>query len=281
MNSRSPGYTLVEILIVVFITALVMGAVYETLAVQQRSYRKQTSIVASRQTSRTTLDLLTAELREVSATSGDLLAAAPESVTFRSFQKIGVVNDIGASTLDVWRLGRPFEEGDSIVVYTNTGDPSTTTDDQWAIGRLAQGQQPVTGVPCAQAWDPYPCDRLPVEGIPINVVDLGAPVRAFRPVTYGIYQVDGRWVLGRHGAGEPVVALVGPLAEPGAGGFRLRYFTAAGTELQPPLSAAMRAQVDRIDIQVRGWGPVNAPAGQQEYVDSLTAQVRLRGNAWN
>ena len=91
MNHRAPGFTLVELLAVVVIAVLIMGAVMQTLVVQQRGYRQQSSITNARQSSRMALDLLTVELRELSARDGDLLMAEEDSIRFRSFQKVGIV----------------------------------------------------------------------------------------------------------------------------------------------------------------------------------------------
>ena len=63
MNNRAPGFTLVEMLVVTVVATVLLGAIFQTLVVQQRSYREQNAIINARQTARASIEVLAAELR--------------------------------------------------------------------------------------------------------------------------------------------------------------------------------------------------------------------------
>lgn len=278
MNARSPGFTLVELLVVTLLGALMMAAVYETLVVQQRGYREQVSIVNARQTTRTSLELLATELREISATGADLLVAEQESLTFRAFRKVGIVcNNVLGTQLDVWVLGERFVPGDTVVAFADD-DPGLSDDNSWLFGTVGD-TAPAT---CPSSWGSYTAQGLTdMPSLTVSVVGLGGAVRAFQPLTYGHYYLGDQWVLGRHARGESPVALLGPLAPPERGGLYFRYYDATGAVFTPaPADSAERTRVSRIEILVRGSSLGTGRAGEREHLDSLVAQVRLRGNAW-
>src|SRR5688572_27174006 len=133
MQNRRDGFSLVEILVVSVLGALVLGAVFQTLTIQQRGSRHQNTIIQTQQTNRLTMQLLDAELRELSATGGDLIAAARDSITFRAVRKVGIVcvNDSTLNRMTVWRLGdQAFTAGDSLLVFQDN-NPGNMLDDAW------------------------------------------------------------------------------------------------------------------------------------------------------
>ncbi|HEX7052131.1 MAG TPA: hypothetical protein VF188_18125 [Longimicrobiales bacterium] len=276
---RRPGFTVLEALAAVVLSAVVLAAVYRTLIVQQVSYREQRERIDSRQTTRTALNLLTTELREISATDGDLLSASEHELTFRALRKMGVVCDVVAgSALHVWQLGEPFEDGDSLLVFMDD-DTLRMDDDRWIRGAISGTVSEVAspGADCTQ-WDaPGIVAALPAPGVAVAEVRKGAPVRAYRSLTYGLYEVDGSWVLGRQGVDGNLVALVGPLLGPEENGLRFRYYNGSGTAVTPSGPASLQT-IERVEILVRGR---SGGAGSAATVDSLVAQVHLRGNAWN
>jgi len=110
----------------------------------------------------------------------------------------------------------------------------------------------------------------------LDFVAVGAPLRAFRRVQYGIYQEGGRWWLGRKvGSSASYERLTGPLRAPADSGLKFIYYDESGTTTNNP------AQVRLVDIVLRGEsiGKVPraggmAPSFQQ---DTLTIRVKLRG----
>lgn len=266
MDRNRSGFSLVELLVVVVVAALMMTAVFQTLIVQQRGYRQQFSMTNARQNSRTTLDLLGVELRELSAKGGDLLMASRDSIRFRSYRKAGIVCDIpNANQPLVVELGdSPFEQGDSLLVYLEEGDTWTA--------------RPVTGASAATCPGGVPARALTVAPALTNVA-LGAPVRGYRKVAYGLEADGGKPVLARREEGTAPVTLVTPLASSAQGGLRFRYFRANGFEMNGiPLSGPDRDSVARIEVTVRGTSLGTGSASRREHLDSLSLQVTLRGN---
>jgi len=268
---RSAGFTIVELLVVTVLAAVILGAIYQTITVQERSYRQTGAIIATQQTMRTALDVLEAELREVSAAGGDLFMARPESIGFRAFRAIGFVcrADIPGLKLDVWELGEPFTAGggaDSVIVFIEN-DPAIGTDDQWQTTKISS----VSTADCPD-WNGYPERRLNLSGGSIAGIRPGAPIRSFRRLTYGIQQIGGRWVLARRDPVQGTDALVGPLAPPSDSGLAFRYFDANGNPTTNP------AAVARIWIMVKGRTPGTGLLGSTAYGDSLFTQLFLRNN---
>ena len=105
-------------------------------------------------------------------------------------------------------------------------------------------------------------------------IQIGAPVRAFRRVEYGLYQDagDGRWWLGRKvGAAASYEKLTGPLLAPASGGLVFTYRDAAGNVTANPTQVAVIDFVIRAE-SYRVWS--NAQQFQQ---DTLATRVALRG----
>lgn len=270
-RARSAGFTIVELLVVTVLAAVVLGAIYQTITVQERSYRQTGAIIATQQTIRSALDILEAELREASAADGDLFLARPESVGFRAYRSIGFVcnADVPGLKLDIWELGEPFTVGsgaDSVIVFIEN-DPAISTDDAWRPSKIAG----VSTADCPD-WNGYPERRLNLAGGNIAGIRPGAPVRSFRRLTYGIQQIGGRWVLARRDPTQGTAALVGPLAPPADSGLVFRYFDAAGNPTTTPTAVA------RIAVLVKGRTPGATLRGNTTYGDSLFTQLFLRNN---
>ncbi|HEX6940225.1 MAG TPA: prepilin-type N-terminal cleavage/methylation domain-containing protein, partial [Longimicrobiales bacterium] len=267
------GFTLVELLVAVVVTAVLLAAVTQTVIVQQRTYREQMAVLGARQTARTALELIGTELREVSASGNDIYVATPDSIRFRAYKKIGVVCAVvTGSVVDVWELGTPFAQRDSAVVFSDGGAPDETGD-TWVPVRVSD-RTPTDQ--CTETWGAYPLTGLRLyTTLPSVGVAPGALVRQFVPVTYGIFRINGEWVVGRKEGDAPLVALLGPIAP--ENGLEFRYYNGSGQPFQP-VDAAQRRDIERIEIVVRV--PLEGAGGGAAAVDSLVTQVQLRGNSW-
>ena len=285
MDARRPGVTLIELMVVIVISGFVLAAVVQTIVIQQRSHSLQDAVVSTRQTIRTSMEILQTELRELSASDGDLLEAEPNRLAFRAFRKIGFICAMGpgASQFTLWELGdEPFAEDDRLLIFAD-GDPSSGADDAWIEARVNETPGSAS---CSQSWvrydDPgesYPRKRIGVNvaGGALNSVLPGAPVRGFVPMTYGAYEIDGEWVVGREEEGKAPVALIGPIAPPAEGGLVFRYYDENGNQITPTTPSTRRA-VRRIEISIQALGPVQAGTGQA-FTDELTTHVYLRGSS--
>lgn len=276
MNRRSPGFTLVELVVTVVVMAAILAAVMQAVVVQQRTYREQMGILNARQTARTALELIGTELREISATGGDIYAASRDSITFRAFRKVGVVcARPSTNRIEVWELGDQFVDGDSALVFSNL-DPQAQPDGTWLP--ISVKQREASGTSCTEAWGNYPLTVLQMfSSYSATQVAPGALVRGFVPVTYGRYQINGEWVIGRREGKGPVVPLLGPIAD--VDGLTFRYFDVNDVNITPLPNDVMdentRRRIRRIEIAVRAR---RGDVGTSTVVDSLVTQVALRGN---
>lgn len=286
MMVRRRGFSLVEMLVVMVVAGIALAAVYRTLIVQQKSYRHEGARITTQQSGRTAVHVLAAELREISASGGDLLMIAPESLTVRVPRKLGIVCAVtsGTDNLEIWLMNddAPFVKGDSVVVYVD-GNETTASDDIWVRDAVSS----VAGVSlCLTDWNGRPRVALHFSGPVVSQpIQPGATIRSDTTLTYGIHQLDaGEWVLGRHGtdAAEGIVPLVGPVAPPPDGGIEFTYYKADGSIIDvsggPVTAPSTTAQVARIEVSAasRSRGPVN-PNGTY-YLDTLSMQVYLRNN---
>src|SRR5690348_17669806 len=72
--SRSQGFTLLELLVVVAVLTAVLGVVFSAVTRLQRSYRTEESKVDATQVARTFLDTMASELRQAGFPSRRLYA---------------------------------------------------------------------------------------------------------------------------------------------------------------------------------------------------------------
>jgi prepilin-type N-terminal cleavage/methylation domain-containing protein len=283
MNRRS-GFTIVELLVVLIIGSILIAGAYRTLISQERSYRVYDAAVSTQQATRLSLQVLSAELREISAQGADLVYAGDDSIAFRALRKLGFICDMNkpVKQITVVRMGQePFKLNDSLFVYVD-GDTLTGSDDSWdpAEVSFAGGGActSATGLAIAAALLGGTQTVLKLSGAPhIDSVNIGAPVRSFVPVAYAVKQFGDTWYLGRATAPDTMVPIIGPLAPPSDSGLVFTYYDTIGNAMMSlPLDSAGRAAVRRIQIAVRGRKTTNVQ-NIQAYVDSLTTDVYLRG----
>jgi hypothetical protein len=241
--------------------------------------RHETAIINTQQTNRLTLQLLGGELRELSSTGGDVLGAAPDSVTFRAVRKVGFIcyEDSLTNSMTVFRLGdQPFESSDSLLIFRD-GNAVTSIDDSWVVRPAG-----VVGTPsllCTRNWPGT--TKQGMTGLlagGLSGIVTGAPVRSFQRVTYAFRQIAGQWSLARRGnlAGDTMVALIGPLAPSGDSGLVMHYYDTLNVLIAPANLATKRGAIGRIEIKVKSRNP--GAAGARFYFDSLMTQINLRGD---
>ena len=90
-GSRRAGFTLVELLIYMVISALIGTVVVKFMLNQSRNYASQVQIIDARETLRGAVSLFTWELRGLSAEAGDIYVMDSSSVAIRSVLATGVV----------------------------------------------------------------------------------------------------------------------------------------------------------------------------------------------
>lgn len=288
IQAEREGFTLVELLVVALLSVVVLGAVAQTIVMQSRGFQHGASSVRAQSTSRTSVQVLTGELREISATDGDLLVAGEQEVKIRSMQKIGVIcdaTDAASGVLDVWSIGGIFARGDSVLVFLNE-DVGKASDDYWVRAEVTGS---ATGVAAAcgdwaqhslrgAAAGVYPKRRLTLSGPALDDAKVGGPVRSYRTATYRIEQMHGGWVLSRALGDDPADALVEHLAPSSEAGLAFQYKDTTGAALTAAQAAADPASVGQILISVRSRLAGPQVGGSSDYEDLLSSAIYLRNN---
>jgi prepilin-type N-terminal cleavage/methylation domain-containing protein len=269
MTRSRRGFTIVELLIVAVLGSLVVGAAYQVLVTNQRTYTAQNAQIQSQQTVRAGMDVLFGELRELSRTGLDIQAFGTDTLKVRAMRKFGLACavNIGAGYMDVIKYGSWVEIGDSVVMYAEN-TMSTAADDDWIKGRVTARDTTLT---CSgkQAQRLFiPAITSAAAGGSPDTIRAGTNIRTFTHYTYGLYTVDGAPYLGRRDAGSTTTtALVGPLKSSTGLAFRyLDTLNAVTTTL---------ANVAQIEVTLRTSSTIRGPQGG--YVaDSIKTRISLR-----
>jgi len=265
MNTRDRrGFTLVELMIVAVVGAMVVGATYQIMLSSQRALTIQTAQVQSQQTVRAGLDILFAELRELSRAEGDILAMGPDRIEIRAMRAFGLVCAVNASgsPLRVQKIGQFFEDGDSIVVFADNR-VEIASDDTILSGRVSSIDTTET-CPGGDAAQSLTVPAL-VSAFANDTVRIGAPVRGFTIYTYGLYQLEGDFYLARR-SGTTTAPLVGPLS---SNGVSFIYTDSFGNVTTNP------RDVSQIEVTLRSESRVRDMQGRT-VSDSLRTAIFLR-----
>jgi hypothetical protein len=267
------GASLVELAVALTMFGVVAAVLFRMLAANLSLYQAQTQRIDRRQSIRAAELILPAELRELDATDGDLIAIAPTSVTLRAPRQVGFVcapAGAGAAHLAIRQRPlfgvRDFDPGtDGLLVHVR-GDSTDPDADAWLVGSLSS----LRNGTCA---DGAPARLLETSLAADRRIGLGAPVRGFEVVTYRLYRGgDGEWYVGVvAGSGGTTQPVIGPVT---AAGFELRYLDAAGAPVGDP------ARVAAIEIRLRAptAQAVRGAAGITRQTDSTVIVVALRNN---
>jgi len=281
VTARRAGFTLVEVLVAAVLSGVALGAVGLLLQSNQRFYRSQSQILDVEEGLRAVAQLLPAELRELSAQGGDILAMGRDSITLRAMRSLGIVcAEPDASTGSVvladsltfaWRAADPSR--DRALVFRD-GDPATADDDRWLDLGLGSVR---TGAACS---DGSAGTALTLTGATeqLDGVTPGAPLRTYERVTYRLYADDqGLSWLGERGYSSAGWSALSPVAGPlrRGGGLQLDYYDSTGAATADPGAVA------RVRVAVRGLsaGPIDEPgrtSSGRAYEDSLVVQAALR-----
>lgn len=271
MNRQRSGFTLVELLVVAVVGALVLGATYQVLVVNQRTYTAQNAQIQGQQSTRAAMEVLFSELREISPRGGDLIGMSPDSVTIRVMRSAGLVCEVDDVNfwIEATRLGSWFEVGDSVFVFADH-DPSDVDDDVWTATIVTARD---TTQACATGGDPS--QRLTLGAPNLFVADtpsVGGLVRGYRHYTYGVMTYEGDAYLGRKdptliGTGSASVPLAGPL-DPDDG-LEFEYLDSSGN----PTTVA--TDVRQIQVTLRSHSEARDAQGDL-VSDSVSTRIYLR-----
>ena len=276
------GFSLIELMIALAISGVVLGAAYRLLVANQRFYRSQSVINDVQTNVREAALILAGEMREVSATGGDLQLMTDTAITINAMRSLGFVctlvnlplGRVTIKTSTMFKYRNIDATRDSVFVFRE-GDVKKNSDDRWLRGK-------VTGLFNANCVDGTAGTQMGTSGLPVSAgtdsVSLGAPVRTFETVNYRLYaDIRGVWWLGVRnwvsGAWTSTSAVAGPLRA--NDGLHFDYLDSTGAATATP------ANVRAIRVTVRGVSTqsINSaghPAGT--YADSMIVTVGLRNN---
>jgi prepilin-type N-terminal cleavage/methylation domain-containing protein len=238
MMRNRPAFTLVELLVVMVVGAVVLGAAVQSLVLQERANRTTNEVIRGQDALRSALGIMEGELREVATMGGnpvigvgDLVVATPDSLVVRAPRVLGFVctPDAPGQRLVTWSLGLDrFDASGGILIFQDN-ITSTGTDDRWLAANVTSVETSSIACPPRPGTNPVAHQRVTIGtlegGTNVNSqflegVHPGAPVRGFQRVTYGLYSFAGEWGLGRRVPGpdgDALNPLVVGLAGPGSG----------------------------------------------------------------
>ncbi|HUF13888.1 MAG TPA: prepilin-type N-terminal cleavage/methylation domain-containing protein [Longimicrobiales bacterium] len=269
------GFTLIELVMAVVLSAMILGAVFQLVFAQNRMYGHQQGLADARQTLRAAGSLLAWELRHLSAAGGDIYAIGADSVSVRSFDGAGVVcrKRVTDGKYGLYSTTGDIAAGDSALVYLILSN--RTADDVWRTVSIQQVNTAagfLMNTACAIWPGPLSIEMAVELGISANAdtagMRVGAPLRTFHRRTYRMIQRNDKWWLGvRQGDGSYQL-LTGPLQA--GDGLELRYMDAAGASTTVP------ANVRAVEFVLRSESQIpRTPQDVQE--DSVVMRVQLRG----
>ncbi len=282
------GFTLVELLVTMVLSAIVLTAVYDMLSYQSKLYRVQRETMDVRESLRSAASLLAWELMGISSSDGDLYTIAPDSISVRSLAGAGVI----CSRVQVGpkrRFGIQLVTGLFDAAVGDSALAYAAAQSVWSSFKIADAfnvntwePAPVGGGTPVCFWGdsttsvPRPQAALELSGDSASLANLavGSPLRAFRQVSYALTNQDGRWWLGRRlGGSNSYEIMTGPMLAPAEGGLAFTYYDADGVVTADP------RQVAEIEIALRAesFGP-SPSASNVVLSDSLRLTVFLRGN---
>ena len=266
---RRNGFTIIELLIVTVLGALVVGATYQILITNQRTYTAQNAQVQSQQTVRAGMDVLSSELRELSRAGGDILGVGPDSMRVRTLRRFGLVCAVNLTngTLDVRKTGNWFEVNDSVVIYAeNTA--TSASDDRWIKGKVTARDTTIAcGATQAQRLTIPAVTTGATTSVPRDTVRVGSNLRSYTKYTYLLSTADGAPYLVRRDDTGTLVPMVGPLKATNGLAFRYLDSTSAVT--------ATLAKISQVEITLRTLSSIRGPNGQF-VADSIVTRIYAR-----
>ena len=288
----SHGFTLVEMLTVMVMLGVLIGAVAELTLRQQWFHQAVGLRLGVRRALHDAELLLRSDLRELAPSRGDVYALSPNRVDYRALIGVSVVcttdstrtvigipvrRSAGAS-LTAWRAAP--QEGDTILVYETALSPDSA---QWHVHVLvaepsAGGSCPVASGLSASAADAAGALRLTITPALPPPIAPGASIRFVRAARYQLYRAaDNRWYLGYTDclvSRATPCATIQPVSGPyAAGGVQFSLRDSTGAETNDPgrftwLQVVVRAMAGA-SSRAQGYAP-------GPFADSLMLMITPR-----
>ncbi|HET6231022.1 MAG TPA: prepilin-type N-terminal cleavage/methylation domain-containing protein [Longimicrobiaceae bacterium] len=280
------GFTLIEILVSLMISALFATALFQLLRMQGGMFARNSGQEEVQQNARGALQVISGELRGVPA-QGGIYSANDQSLTVLVPHAWGVACPGGTAT----QMEVVFPPLDGNVITRTTGSGLLA---DMSAGTAARNMQPniygatVAAITARTAFVPAAdaqCATLAAGADAIGYRFTGtnfpvAPpagnlVMLYESVTYDVGQSEGKWWV-RRSYGGTQQPIAGPL-EDNTTGLRFQYYT--GTSATPLNAAPGRNEttdttIHRIGVKIRMRSTATASAQYQTQRDDLTVQLR-------
>lgn len=276
------GLSLVELLVVMVVAGIVVGATYQVLTTNQRVHTTQQERAQAQETLRASMDVLSYELRGASTVEEDLLTMEEDQLEVRVPQAFGLFCEPPSHPSDDEREGLvrvmtgEFRDDDDQAAFLFASDEEG--DSGWHEGQIQTAETAALPDHCTPEDPDAEGQSLWVVGGAIGAITsedreilAGYPVWAFKTFEYTVEECDGasyltrRDVSGGSGGDCETRRLVGPVRP--QDGVRFEYLQADGTETTDP------SEVARIRVTVHAERP---GGGGQLVTDSLTVTIQPR-----
>lgn len=288
------GVTLAELAVVLALIGLLGSAIGLTLLRQQRFYRGTAELLHARESVRDAMELLSTDLRGMSA-ADTVRLLADSAIEF--FANIG--SSVVCHTADGVSAGLPERSPGrgnaltSFLTQPDTGDIAVFHRDsldgtsEWERHRISGFAARPLAVACPES-DATGTGFLLELLTPLSAhVKTGSPVRFVRRGRYSLYHAsDGRWHLGYrrcNAVGASACGAIQPLSGPyrdyssdsGHTGLLFEYFDASGNRLTP---ASSPLAIARVDISARAESRHRIIVGNRVSTpaDSATVSIAIR-----
>lgn len=272
------GFTVAEVLLSVFTTLVVAGAIYSLLVTTQQLTRLQGERTSLQSGVRAGSLILLEELGGLSTVEAgtgdqnDIVAFGPSAVTYRAMRGIGFICQApGATTIQLARSNfsghRDPQAGRDEAYVFIPGSADGETKDAWVSATIVSV---ATAAPCPGGLGAGITLTLS-SSASLGRPEPGTPVRIAELMELRLYQSNGRSWLGARSVntGEAIQPLVGPLTD--TYGFQLEYLDATGA----PTADGTRIK----SIRGRLRGTTDGTVGRDLPVEEeLTTQVTLRNS---
>jgi hypothetical protein len=299
------GATLIELIVVLAVGGVVCALMLSMVIRHQRFHTGATAMVEGKRSSRDAIELLARELRPIATGAAalaphgpDIYAMSDSDITFRGHLGSSVVCAVDPERTTITLPGPhgPINQrltsfvvlpraGDSLFIF-DRGTTLSPDDDAWhrlvLAANLGGGFCPLRplGLAANDAESVFALAAALTTPVP-STVDVGAPIRFFRPTTYSLYRTSvGDWALGIStcaggscGIRQPISGPYSPPSSGTAGGIALEYLDASGAATANPGSVA------RIDLvsRTRSSTPLDfAHIRGTRYHDSLATSIAIR-----
>jgi prepilin-type N-terminal cleavage/methylation domain-containing protein len=270
------GFTLVEVLIALTLTALIGAALTSVLVSQSRFVDQQEKMSSARQVSRAAMNMLSAELRMVE-TSGGVVNATPSSITVNVPYAMGLACGQQSGLLRV-----SFLPTDSVAFHETppSGFAYRTSNLNNATyvyaGAVAVPEVAALAV-CGTLWN---INTLTTEGGRERIIGtavtppVAVPLFLYRTVTYSFAasaSVPGQLALWRAAPGSAAEELAAPFAA--TAGFR---FFVAGSQTSQAAAPGDLTTLRGIEIDLTGRSEREPALGAQRDRAVLSTAIFFR-----